>query len=46
MGKEEQGKTAISDKSTFQVDLSAKKVWLTENGLSVDVGDTLAYLLH
>ncbi|XP_023698173.2 leucine--tRNA ligase, cytoplasmic [Paramormyrops kingsleyae] len=46
LGKEEQGKTAISDKSAFQVDLSAKKVLLTENGLSVDIGDTLAYLVH
>ncbi|KAL4594096.1 leucine-tRNA ligase, cytoplasmic [Arapaima gigas] len=46
LGKEEQGKLLISDKSTFQVDVAAKKVFLTDNGLSVDIGDTLIYLVQ
>ncbi|XP_069052052.1 leucine--tRNA ligase, cytoplasmic [Lepisosteus oculatus] len=44
LGKEEQGKTVISEKSTFHIDLGAKKVHITDNGLSVDVGTTLVYL--
>ncbi|MBN3323262.1 SYLC protein, partial [Atractosteus spatula] len=45
LGKEEQGKTVISEKSTFHIDLGAKKVHITDNGLSVDVGTTLVYLV-
>ncbi|KAJ8266803.1 hypothetical protein GJAV_G00134870 [Gymnothorax javanicus] len=45
LGKEEQGKSAISDRCTFHIDLSNKKVHIKDNGLSVDVGDTLVYLV-
>ncbi|XP_041122657.1 leucine--tRNA ligase, cytoplasmic-like [Polyodon spathula] len=45
LGKEEQGKKAISEKSTFHIDLNAKKVHNADNGLKVDIGDTLVYLV-
>lgn len=46
LGKEEHGKLAISDKCVFHVDLEEKKVRLIDNGLTVDVGDTLVYLIE
>ncbi|KAJ8408831.1 hypothetical protein AAFF_G00246490 [Aldrovandia affinis] len=45
LGKEEEGKLPISEKSTFHVNLVDKKVHVTDNGLNVDVGGTLVYLL-
>uniref|UniRef100_A0A8C9W4A2 leucine--tRNA ligase n=1 Tax=Scleropages formosus TaxID=113540 RepID=A0A8C9W4A2_SCLFO len=46
LGKEEEGKSMISDNSTFHVDLALRKVLLTDNGLSADVGNTLIYLVQ
>lgn len=46
LGKEEQGKKVISEKSTFHIDLNAKKVHIADNGLKVDIGDTLVYLVQ
>ncbi|XP_012693255.1 leucine--tRNA ligase, cytoplasmic [Clupea harengus] len=46
MGREEQGKLPVSDKSTFHISLEDKKVHLTDNGLKVDIGDTLVYLVQ
>ncbi|XP_017276725.1 leucine--tRNA ligase, cytoplasmic [Kryptolebias marmoratus] len=46
LGQEEQGKLPISSKSVFNVNLQEKKVTLADNGLTVNIGDTLAYLIH
>ncbi|XP_048459558.1 leucine--tRNA ligase, cytoplasmic isoform X1 [Rhincodon typus] len=46
LGKESVGKVAISEKASFHIDLSAKKIQLIDNGLTVDVGDTLIYLVY
>ncbi|XP_041049891.1 leucine--tRNA ligase, cytoplasmic isoform X1 [Carcharodon carcharias] len=46
LGKESVGKVAISEKASFHIDLTAKKIHLTDNGLKLDVGDTLIYLVH
>jgi leucyl-tRNA synthetase len=46
LGREEQGKLALSDKSTFSVDLGEGRVTVADNGLSVDIGDTLVYLVQ
>ncbi|KAM6970712.1 leucine--tRNA ligase, cytoplasmic [Aplochiton taeniatus] len=46
LGCEEQGKVLVSDKSVFSVDLEGRWVSLADNGLNVDVGDTLIYLLQ
>ncbi|KAG7484638.1 hypothetical protein MATL_G00052040 [Megalops atlanticus] len=46
LGKEEQGKSPISEKSTFHISLADKKVHVTDNGLNVDIGDTLIYLVQ
>lgn len=46
LGQEEQGKQPISNKSVFSVNVEEKKVTLADNGLTVDIGDTLVYLLH
>ncbi|KAG7234490.1 hypothetical protein INR49_004594 [Caranx melampygus] len=45
-GQEEQGKVPISNQSVFNVNLQEKRVTLADNGLSVDIGDTLVYLVH
>lgn len=45
LGREEQGKLPVSDKSTFHISLDDKKVHMTDNGLRVDIGDTLVYLV-
>lgn len=45
LGKEEQGKLPIPDTSIFSVSLEERTVRVAHNGLSVDVGDTLVYLL-
>lgn len=46
LGQEERGKLPISNKSVFNVDVEEKKVTLADNGLTVDIGDTLVYLIH
>lgn len=46
LGKEEQGKLAISDRCVFHINLEEKKVHLSDNGLTVDIGDTLVYLVE
>ncbi|XP_053187025.1 leucine--tRNA ligase, cytoplasmic-like [Scomber japonicus] len=46
LGQEEQGKVPISNKSVFNVNLEERRVTLADNGLSVDIGDTLAYLVN
>lgn len=46
LGKEQTGKTPISEHAVFYVDLLSKKVHLTENGLQADIGDTMVYLVH
>uniref|UniRef100_A0A673AVH9 Leucine--tRNA ligase, cytoplasmic n=1 Tax=Sphaeramia orbicularis TaxID=375764 RepID=A0A673AVH9_9TELE len=46
LGQEEQGKLPISNKSVFSINLEEKKITLADNGLTVDVGDTLVYLVH
>ncbi|KAM8835839.1 leucine--tRNA ligase, cytoplasmic [Synchiropus picturatus] len=46
LGQEEKGKLPISTECVFNVNLQDKKVTLADNGLSVDIGDTLVYLLH
>ncbi|XP_036096034.1 leucine--tRNA ligase, cytoplasmic isoform X1 [Molossus molossus] len=46
LGKEQIGKTSISEHAVFHVDLMGKKVHLAENGLRADIGDTLVYLVH
>lgn len=46
LGQEEKGKLPVSDKSVFSVNLEEKRVTLSDNGLTVDIGDTLVYLLQ
>ncbi|XP_067851998.1 leucine--tRNA ligase, cytoplasmic [Heptranchias perlo] len=46
LGKESMGKVTISEKASFHIDLTEKKIHLTDNGLKLDVGDTLIYLVH
>ncbi|KAI1903034.1 hypothetical protein AGOR_G00023010 [Albula goreensis] len=46
LGKEEHGKTAVSEKSTFHINVADKKVHITDNGLNIDIGDTLVYLVQ
>uniref|UniRef100_A0A667Y9G6 Leucine--tRNA ligase, cytoplasmic n=1 Tax=Myripristis murdjan TaxID=586833 RepID=A0A667Y9G6_9TELE len=46
LGREEQGKLPISNKSVFNINLEEKRVTLADNGLTVDIGDTLVYLVH
>uniref|UniRef100_A0A3Q2T4B4 Leucine--tRNA ligase, cytoplasmic n=1 Tax=Fundulus heteroclitus TaxID=8078 RepID=A0A3Q2T4B4_FUNHE len=46
LGQEEKGKLPISSKSVFNINLDEKKVTLADNGLTVDVGDTLVYLIQ
>ncbi|XP_006148100.1 leucine--tRNA ligase, cytoplasmic isoform X1 [Tupaia chinensis] len=46
LGKEHSEKTPISEHAVFHVDLTSKKVHLTENGLQADIGDTIVYLVH
>lgn len=46
LGQEEQGKLPISSKSVFNINLNEKKVTLADNGVSVDIGDTLVYLIQ
>ncbi|KAK9536732.1 hypothetical protein VZT92_006495 [Zoarces viviparus] len=46
LGHEEQGKLAISNKSVFNINLEEKRVTLADNGLSVDIGNSLVYLVN
>ncbi|XP_073727262.1 leucine--tRNA ligase, cytoplasmic [Misgurnus anguillicaudatus] len=46
LGKEEEGKLAISKNSVFNISLEEHKVHITDNGLKIDIGDTLAYLVQ
>uniref|UniRef100_A0A2K5WNC6 Leucine--tRNA ligase, cytoplasmic n=1 Tax=Macaca fascicularis TaxID=9541 RepID=A0A2K5WNC6_MACFA len=46
LGKEHTEKTPISEHAVFNVDLMSKKIHLTENGIRVDIGDTIIYLVH
>lgn len=46
LGKEHSEKTPISEHAVFHVDLKSKKIYLAENGLQADIGDTLVYLVY
>lgn len=46
LGQEERGKMAVSSTSVFSISLQEKRVTLVDNGLTVDIGDTLVYLLQ
>ncbi|KAK1788006.1 hypothetical protein P4O66_016482, partial [Electrophorus voltai] len=46
LGREEQGKLTLSDKSTFHVDLDERTVHVSDNGLRADIGDTLVYIIQ
>lgn len=46
LGKEDVGKTVISEMATFHIDLDSKKICIKDNGLKSDIGDTIAYLVH
>uniref|UniRef100_A0A3Q3X7W3 leucine--tRNA ligase n=1 Tax=Mola mola TaxID=94237 RepID=A0A3Q3X7W3_MOLML len=46
LGHEEHGKLPISNKSVFSINLEEKRVTLADNGLTVDIGDTLVYLVQ
>lgn len=46
LGKEEEGKLAVSKSSIFNVSLEENKVHMTDNGLKIDIGDTLVYLVQ
>nr|XP_057943374.1 leucine--tRNA ligase, cytoplasmic isoform X2 [Doryrhamphus excisus] len=45
LGQEEQGKVLISPQSVFSINLEENKVTVADDGLSMDIGDTLAYLV-
>lgn len=45
LGQEEKGKLLISNKSVFNVNLEERRVTVADNGLAVDIGDTLVYLV-
>ncbi|TDH05220.1 hypothetical protein EPR50_G00139610 [Perca flavescens] len=46
LGHEEQGKLTISNKSVFNINLEEKRVTVADNGLTVDIGDSLVYLVN
>ncbi|XP_057216576.1 leucine--tRNA ligase, cytoplasmic-like [Triplophysa rosa] len=46
LGKEEEGKLAISDSSVFHISLEKSTVQMSDNGLKMDIGDTLVYLVQ
>ncbi|XP_040262078.1 leucine--tRNA ligase, cytoplasmic isoform X1 [Bufo bufo] len=45
LGKEDSGKTLISQQAAFYIDLKEKKVHIADNGLKIDLGDTLVYVV-
>lgn len=46
LGKEDAEKSPILDEAVFHIDLAQKRVRLTENGQTTDIGDTLVYLVN
>lgn len=46
LGKEDAEKTLILEQAVFNVDLAEKRIYITENGLTKDIGDTVVYLVH
>lgn len=46
LGKEDAEKSPILDQAIFHIDIAAKRVHLTENGLTTDIGDTLVYIVN
>ncbi|EMP40904.1 Leucyl-tRNA synthetase, cytoplasmic [Chelonia mydas] len=46
LGKEDAEKTPILEQAVFHLDLAEKRVCITENGLTADIGDTIVYLIH
>ncbi|XP_051534257.1 leucine--tRNA ligase, cytoplasmic-like [Myxocyprinus asiaticus] len=46
LGKEEEGKLPISNSSIFHINLDQSKVHMSDNGLKMDIGDTLVYLVQ
>ena len=46
LGRMEQGKLPVPEGSVFSVSLEERAVSVAHNGLSVEVGDTLVYLLQ
>uniref|UniRef100_A0A8C1PQG3 Leucine--tRNA ligase, cytoplasmic n=1 Tax=Cyprinus carpio TaxID=7962 RepID=A0A8C1PQG3_CYPCA len=46
LGKEEEGKMPISNSSVFHINLQENKVHMSDNGLKMDIGDTLLYLVQ
>ncbi len=46
LGKEEEGKIPISNSSVFHISLQENKVHMSDNGLKMDIGDTLIYLVQ
>ncbi|XP_016123073.1 leucine--tRNA ligase, cytoplasmic [Sinocyclocheilus grahami] len=46
LGKEEEGKIPISNSSVFHVNLQENKVHMSDNGLKMDIGDTLIYMVQ
>lgn len=45
LGKEDSDKTVISQQAAFHINLNEKKVHVADNGLKIDIGDTLVYML-
>ncbi|XP_066447350.1 leucine--tRNA ligase, cytoplasmic [Eleutherodactylus coqui] len=45
LGKEESDKTVISQQAAFHIDLNEKKVHIADNGLKIDIGNTLVYMV-
>ncbi|XP_020662128.3 leucine--tRNA ligase, cytoplasmic [Pogona vitticeps] len=46
LGKEDAEKSPIFDQAVFHIDLAEKRVRLTENGRTTNIGDTLVYLVN
>uniref|UniRef100_A0A672T7K1 Leucyl-tRNA synthetase 1 n=1 Tax=Sinocyclocheilus grahami TaxID=75366 RepID=A0A672T7K1_SINGR len=46
LGKEEEGKLPISNSSVFHINLQENNVHMSDNGLKMDIGDTLIYLVQ
>ncbi|TNN27439.1 Leucine--tRNA ligase, cytoplasmic [Liparis tanakae] len=44
LGLEEQGKLPVNNKALFDVDLQQNRVTLADNGLTVDIGNSLVYM--
>ncbi|XP_053575255.1 leucine--tRNA ligase, cytoplasmic [Bombina bombina] len=45
LGREDSGKILVSVQAAFQVDLNEKRVHIADNGLKIDIGDTLVYIV-